>query len=115
MLTADPVVFAHSHKPLLQVIRWAFRAPGMMEALLANVAADADLLSISSRTQSSRETIVGLGSLSGKAIQAVGEFALRGVGGVYIRGRLRTIGSQIRSSSGSVPIQVIEDLLELQR
>ncbi len=86
-----------------------------MEALLANVAADADLLSISCRTESSGKTVVGLGSLSGKAIQAVGELALRGMGGVNIRRRLRTIGNQIRSSSGAVPIQVIEHLLEFQR
>lgn len=86
-----------------------------METLLANVAADADLLSISCRTESSGKTIIGLGSLSGKAIQAVGELAVRGMGGVNIWRRIRAIGSQIRSASGAVPKQVIEDLLELQR
>lgn len=47
------------------------------EQILAAVAADADVLSISETTISHAPT-VGLGTLSGRAIMAVGEYAIRG-------------------------------------
>lgn len=86
-----------------------------MESLLAEVARDADLHSVSCPSESSGETAVGLGYLPGRAIMAVGELALRGMGDVNIWIRLRTIGNQIRSASEAIQPQVIKDLLELQR
>ena len=85
-----------------------------MEGLLAGIAADADLFSVSCATMSSDGTIVGIGSLSGKAIQAVGEIAIRGMGDINIWRRLRAIGIKVRTT-GNIRAEDIEDILELQR
>ncbi|KAK7682676.1 hypothetical protein QCA50_014059 [Cerrena zonata] len=65
---------------------------------------DADKFSFTRSTVSYRSAIVGLGSLSGKAIQAVGEALLSGLDKLYYRGRLQLIGRQLRSYKGSEEI-----------
>lgn len=79
------------------------------------IAADADQLSVS-RSASNSQSAVGLGTVSGRAIQAVGELALRGIETVNIAVTLQRISSRIRASAGQlVSIQDLRDLLELQR
>ncbi|KAL0955335.1 hypothetical protein HGRIS_004218 [Hohenbuehelia grisea] len=72
-------------------------------------------------TASTVSTIWGPGTLSGKAIKALGEATLRGVEKVVIRWRLATINSSLNrnpdSPSGSVDKleKILDDVLELSR
>lgn len=78
------------------------------------IAADADQWSLS--RSASQSTEVGLGTVSGRAILAVGELALRGIEAVDITVTLQRISSRLRSG-GNYPglVKDVIDLLELQR
>ncbi|KAH8093070.1 hypothetical protein BXZ70DRAFT_437322 [Cristinia sonorae] len=77
------------------------------------IGADADQLSVS-RSASNSQSVVGLGTISGRAILAVGELALRGIETVNITVTLQRITSRLRGH-GSVLREDVLDLLELQR
>ncbi|KAK7682722.1 hypothetical protein QCA50_014105 [Cerrena zonata] len=62
---------------------------------------EADKCSFTMSTVSSRSTILGLGSLSGKAIQAFGEALLSGIDKFYDRRRLQSIKRQLRNERKS--------------
>lgn len=79
---------------------------------------EADVASISiSRTSTtgSASTIRGIGTLTGKGIMAVGNVVVRGIERVTIQMRLRTIGEHLQREEAFIPLEVFEDLLELQR
>lgn len=81
-----------------------------------DIARDADEYSIS-HSASHSQTTVGLGMVSGRAIQAVGELALRGIAVINITVTLRRIASRVRrvSAQGKLASRDVHDLLELQR
>ncbi|CAL1706474.1 unnamed protein product [Somion occarium] len=82
---------------------------------LTAIAEEADLISLTEVTPSVRSgTTIGLGTLSGRVIMAVGEYAVKGIENVNIRRKLGIASLQLRRT-GAVPEQVIDDLLELQR
>ncbi|TCD61333.1 hypothetical protein EIP91_008576 [Steccherinum ochraceum] len=79
------------------------------------IGADADQLSVS-RSASNSQSAVGLGTVSGRAIQAVGELALRGLETVNIAMTLQRISSRMRGTTTlSMQSADLRDLLELQR
>lgn len=67
----------------------------------------------SSVTLQSRSTIVGLNTLSGKTIMAVGRGIIRGVDYVAIQAKLRRIRKE--QQLGLVSDRSWEDILEFQR
>lgn len=82
------------------------------------IAADADQWSLSHSTSNtqSQSTEVGLGTVSGRAILAVGELALRGIETVTITVTLQRIASRLRNGAKYPGLrQDVVDLLELQR
>lgn len=66
-------------------------------------------------SNTSFSSLRGLGTLSGKAIMAIGNFAVRGMEWLTIQAKLRKIGGQLNSEDGFVPPHIFDDLLELQR
>ena len=84
-----------------------------LRLLLADVKADADELSINRTVRS--QTTVGIGTLSGRALVVVGEIALRGVGSMNMRLRLRNIAAQLKQDASQVSELRVKDVLELQR
>lgn len=85
-----------------------------MERIIDRIESDAASLSISG-TSRSAGTVRGIGSVSGRAIIAVGELAIRGIESVNMRLRLRAIGVQLRQEDSSISDEAYQDLLELQR
>lgn len=85
-----------------------------MDRIIQCIEADAASLSISA-TSRSAGTVRGIGSVSGRAIIAVGELAIRGIESVNVRLRLRAIGAQLRQGETSVSVEAYRDILELQR
>lgn len=79
------------------------------------IAADADELSMS-RSASNSQSAVGIGTISGRAIMAVGELALRGIETMTIARTLQRITGRVRGSvQEAVTVRDVQDLLELQR
>ena len=58
---------------------------------------------------------IPLGSLSGKAIMAVGNFIIRGIAAVDVQVRLRRIANQLGQDEVGLSSVAMRDLLELQR
>ncbi|CAL1707053.1 unnamed protein product [Somion occarium] len=81
---------------------------------LTTIAEEAELISLTGTPSVRSGTTVGLGTLSSRAIMAVGEYAVKGIENVNIRRKLGIASFQLRQQ-GAVPKQVIDDLLELQR
>lgn len=69
----------------------------------------------SGSSSSSTSRGIPLGSLSGKAIMAVGNFVLRGILAVDVRVRLGRIAHQLGQDRAVLSDAALEDLLELQR
>lgn len=88
------------------------------ERLLIPPGLIADDYSFTGSSLGSEHTIGGLGSLSGKAIQAVGEAILGGIDGFIIRRRLHFLTSRIYGvyiPQNSFPQAYYKDLFEYQR
>ena len=66
-------------------------------------------------TNSSRSTIVGLGSLTGRGLMNVGVGILRGMTGVGLRRALARIATAQRQSSRSLGREAYRDIVEYQR
>ncbi|KAH8106240.1 hypothetical protein BXZ70DRAFT_1061619 [Cristinia sonorae] len=86
-----------------------------IERLLRDIEADAASLSTSRTFTGTNSTIQGLGTISGKAIMAVGSIVIRGIERVAIQRRLSSIRDHLRRREGFIPREIIHDLLELQR
>ncbi len=82
------------------------------KALMAQI----DALSISGSDLSLNTTIVGIGSLSGRVLMAVGELTLRGMESVNLRIKLRTLASKLAQQDKTAVSDAAYDLLlEFQR
>lgn len=66
-------------------------------------------------TVTSASSLRGIGTLSGKAIMAVGNVLIRGIEVVDIQRRLRRITTQLGKSDADLSPEALEDLFELQR
>lgn len=66
-------------------------------------------------TNSSRSTIGGLGSLTGRGLMNVGVGILRGVTGVGLRRALVRIAAAQKQSSHSLSREAYRDIVEYQR
>ena len=71
----------------------------------------------STPTQTSDSTVRGIGSQSGRVLCAVGEAALRGIGGLKIRRRLGIISSTFPHNDLDPRdlTEIYDDVLELSR
>ncbi|THH28349.1 hypothetical protein EUX98_g5846 [Antrodiella citrinella] len=85
-----------------------------MERLLRAIEDDARSATVSC-CSSTGSTIPGIGMISGRAIKAVGSFALRGVASANIQTRLFWMTVQLRADRKNIPQRFYEDLMELQR
>ncbi|TCD63057.1 hypothetical protein EIP91_006044 [Steccherinum ochraceum] len=85
-----------------------------MEKLLRDIESDVASITLS-RSSQSESTLRGLGTVSGKAIMAVGKFALQSIERVTIQNRLRKISEQLQTEEGYLTPDMYEDVLELQR
>ncbi len=85
-----------------------------MDRIIRKVEEDAESMFTRS-TAYSGSTIYGIGASSGKAIKAVGEFLVNGVGSVRMRVRLRSIESQLSRPSGDQLTSDYRDLFEFAR
>lgn len=75
-----------------------------------------DIASISDSASTRTMTTVGLGAVTGRGLMMLGDVTLRGLRGVNLRLRLRTITTQLSTNNPStIPAEVYEVLLELQR
>lgn len=78
--------------------------------------AQIDALSISASDPSLDTTIVGIGSLTGRVLMALGELTLRGVETVNLRIKLRTLASKLAQQDKTAMSDAAYDLLlEFQR
>lgn len=70
-----------------------------------------------STAKSSVSTVHGIGSVTGKAILSVGQFALKGIEVVNIQRSMSAIHATVVSSEGKAPLddKMWTDLLELSR
>lgn len=84
------------------------------ENLFLDIQADAELMSFSGASTSS-STVRGLGSLSGKAIMAVGSLVIRVLDSILTRLRLRSIAAQVQGTGTTFSRATFEKLFELQR
>ena len=66
-------------------------------------------------TVTSASSLRGIGTLSGKAIMAVGNVLIRGIEVVDIQRRLRRITTQLGRGDADLSQEALEDLFELQR
>lgn len=86
----------------------------LWEVLVKSVEEDLDACTIiGSRTSSSRSTLRGIGSLSGKAILNVGSLLLGGVNRINVRRTLNRIAEEIKEYD--VSEASCASLLEFQR
>lgn len=87
-----------------------------MNRLLEDISNDADQYSISCvRTDASSDTVVGLNSVSGRAIMRVGMVIVDGIENMYVGSRLRAIGNALQKKPEHLPLQDVRDMVELQR
>lgn len=78
--------------------------------------AQIDALSISASDPSLDTTIVGIGSLTGRVLMALGELTLRGVETVNLRVKLRMLASKLAQQDKTAVSDAAYDLLlEFQR
>jgi len=85
--------------------------------VLIESASTSEVTSLSSQggTVTSASSFRGIGSLSGKAIMAVGNLVIKGIEVVEIQGRLRRIATQLGRDGAGISPAAMADLFELQR
>lgn len=76
---------------------------------------DADEYTVSSDSSDATTSVGGIGALSGKAIQSLGEATLRAAEHLITKGKIHTIESTLKRDPANWPLSVMADLLELQR
>jgi len=86
-----------------------------LKSMLQDIDADAASLSISASSVSDDSTVRGIGMISGRAIFSAGMLALRGIEKVNIQLSLRKASALLRGGSENIPVDLLKDLMELQR
>ena len=79
---------------------------------------DIDAFSFTRSTIHSRSTVRGLGSISGRAIQAIGEAILTSMDGAVVRARMQYLRTQIMKEKDNAvvfPSSYYTDLFDYQR
>lgn len=76
----------------------------------------AEVCTVAESATSATTTVYGIGALSGKAIQSLGEAAIRGAEHILTKAKMRSIESILKHKDpANWPLSVMADLLELQR